>query len=113
MRRNNGTSITDCLDRQWAEMHRNAKIESMSRVLAYIFRFDGEEHTTARAKVLTADDWTLEKKIRDEAPGILHKLIQASSEILKRNPGIVAKGEHGLTATYIHAFVWYSYETLL
>jgi hypothetical protein len=105
-RRNDGSDIGSTVERGWAELRRNKRIESMARVLAYLFRFEGDVHTEARAKELTAEDWKLESEIRNEAPGILHKLLQDGPAMLKRYPGIVFKDEHGITADYLSKWIW-------
>lgn len=107
MRRKDGSDLSSTVNRGWAELRRQQKIDSMSRVLAYLFRYEGDEHEKARAKDLTADDWKLEAEMRPEAPGILNKLIKAGPEIIKRNPRIVSQDAHGLTASYIASWLWY------
>jgi hypothetical protein len=103
---NDGSDIGSTAARGWAELRRSKRLESMTRVLAYIFRFEGEAHTEARAKELTAEDWTLESEIRGEAPGILHKLTQGGPAMLKRYPGVVFKDEHGITMDYLGKWLW-------
>ena len=105
-RRNDGSDITSTMNRAWAEWSRNKRIASMARVLAYLFRFEGKEHDVPRAKELTPEDWTLESKIRVEAPSILAKLKADKTITLARNPGLVFEDEHGITANYIHAWLW-------
>jgi hypothetical protein len=105
-------SITNLLEREWAYSRRQERVESMARVLAYLFRFEGAEHEEPRRKELTAEDWQLEAQIRDEAPGILSELTEDGPETLKRNPGIVPQDEHGLTSRYIGAWLWVSIDRL-
>jgi hypothetical protein len=105
-RRNDGSDINSTVERGWAELARERRIDSMSRVLAYLFRYEGAEHDEPRAKEPTAKDWILEEQIRPEAPGILAKLIGAGPETMKRNPSIVPQDAHGLAAQYIGAWLW-------
>jgi hypothetical protein len=84
----------------------------MARVLAYLFRLEGAEHEEARRTELTAEDWSLEARIRDEAPDILSELTKDGPETIKRGPGIVAQDAHGLTYRYIRAWLWVSIDRL-